>query len=410
MDLKMPKLDGDLESKDLDPRIAWVVIAIGALMVAAGIGLFAFQALRTSGNEGAFEQGRAVMEQVQGAVHTYNRMLADPELQAMAAQAVDSPVHMEALQKYITGRPIGVREVELLPGDPMAFRPDEYGAHGYVLLDMMLASRTGGPAPVQVLSTPEGRELVALAPVRDGDEVIAHVLVRANAGQVLERFAVDEPDAGYIALEQVNGRLPPTSLAAFGDPAEGQGLAARLRVPGSLLQVVIPQPATETTGAGLAVPLTGLGVILLIGGVLLKFSDHLPKVRLGRAKPAEAAEDEERLAPDPEDEPEKTPPPDDDLPPGEAKDIADIHFDPEERLRLKRLEAAPVELTPGIFRAYDVRGVVGKTIDPGVAYTLGQAVGSLAVEREAMPVMVARDGRHSGPALVEGLVDGLRSA
>lgn len=411
--LSMPKLDGGSKDMALDPRIAWVVAGLGALLLVTGLGLFALQKLQSSGNEGAFEQARELMEQLQGAVHTYHRMLADPELQAMAVQAVDSPAHMEALRKYITGRPMGVRDVELLPGDPMAFRPDTRGPHGYVLLDMMLSSRGGGVAPVQVLSTPESRELVAVAPVKDGEQVVAHVLVRADAATVLERFSVEEPDAGYIALEQVNGRQPPMSLTTVGDPAKAQGMLTRLRVPGSLLQIVMPQPSTEAVGAGWTVPLAGLGVILLLAGLLLKFSDRLPTLRLGRAKADDEAKAEagQRLKQDPDEQTIiATPPPDDDLPPGEAKDIADIHFDPEERLRLKRLEAAPVELTPGIFRAYDVRGVVGKTLDAGVAYTLGQAIGSLTVESEASPVMVARDGRHSGPALVEGLVDGLRSA
>jgi phosphomannomutase/phosphoglucomutase len=91
-------------------------------------------------------------------------------------------------------------------------------------------------------------------------------------------------------------------------------------------------------------------------------------------------------------------------------DLDKLKFDPEKRLRERRPKAPPVELTEGIFRAYDIRGIVGKTLDEGIAYKVGQAVGSLAVEQEASPVVVARDGRHSGPGLLEGLVEGLRAA
>ena len=62
------------------------------------------------------------------------------------------------------------------------------------------------------------------------------------------------------------------------------------------------------------------------------------------------------------------------------------------------LLVAPVELTPEIFRAYDIRGVVGKTLDKGIARKVGQAIGSLALEQDATPVVVGRDGRHSGPS------------
>lgn len=66
-----------------------------------------------------------------------------------------------------------------------------------------------------------------------------------------------------------------------------------------------------------------------------------------------------------------------------------------------------VELKSHIFRAYDIRGVVGESLDRGIAYQIGQAVGSLAQDSLATPVAVGRDGRHSGPDLVDGLIAGL---
>lgn len=73
-------------------------------------------------------------------------------------------------------------------------------------------------------------------------------------------------------------------------------------------------------------------------------------------------------------------------------------------------QAGGVALSSEIFRAYDIRGVVGKTLDQGVAFMIGQAVGSLAVDSLAGPLIVGRDGRHSGPDLVDGLVEGISSS
>jgi phosphomannomutase/phosphoglucomutase len=73
-------------------------------------------------------------------------------------------------------------------------------------------------------------------------------------------------------------------------------------------------------------------------------------------------------------------------------------------------KAAPVAIDRGIFRAYDIRGVVGKTLDAGVASLIGQAVGSLMAERNLREIVVGRDGRASGPALSAALIDGLRRA
>jgi phosphomannomutase/phosphoglucomutase len=63
-----------------------------------------------------------------------------------------------------------------------------------------------------------------------------------------------------------------------------------------------------------------------------------------------------------------------------------------------------------IFRAYDIRGVVGKTLDAGVAELIGHAIGSLMREQDLADIVVGRDGRLSGPTMVEGLVTGLRKA
>jgi len=60
-----------------------------------------------------------------------------------------------------------------------------------------------------------------------------------------------------------------------------------------------------------------------------------------------------------------------------------------------------------IFRAYDIRGIVGDSLTPEIAIQLGQAIGSEAAARQQSTVIVARDGRLSGPALKEALITGL---
>lgn len=62
-----------------------------------------------------------------------------------------------------------------------------------------------------------------------------------------------------------------------------------------------------------------------------------------------------------------------------------------------------------IFRAYDIRGIVGETLTPKVVTQIGQAIGSEAIAHEQTQVVVARDGRLSGPDLVQYLINGLQS-
>src|SRR5471030_2458648 len=73
-------------------------------------------------------------------------------------------------------------------------------------------------------------------------------------------------------------------------------------------------------------------------------------------------------------------------------------------------QSPQVPVTQSIFKAYDIRGIVGKTVDAGVARKIGRAFGSEIRKQGGDSVVVARDGRLSGPELVGALADGLREA
>ena len=68
-----------------------------------------------------------------------------------------------------------------------------------------------------------------------------------------------------------------------------------------------------------------------------------------------------------------------------------------------------MKVAASIFKAYDIRGIVGETIDATFAEHLGRAFGSEAIAAGEKAVAVGRDGRLSGPALVAALARGLAS-
>ncbi|CAE6725597.1 phosphomannomutase/phosphoglucomutase [Paraburkholderia sediminicola] len=67
-------------------------------------------------------------------------------------------------------------------------------------------------------------------------------------------------------------------------------------------------------------------------------------------------------------------------------------------------------ISKSIFKAYDIRGVIGKTLDADAARSIGLAFGSEVRAQGGDAVVVARDGRLSGPELIQALSDGLRAA
>ncbi len=69
-----------------------------------------------------------------------------------------------------------------------------------------------------------------------------------------------------------------------------------------------------------------------------------------------------------------------------------------------------MQLSPSIFKAYDIRGIVPSTLDEEVAQALGRAFGAAALREGQSTVAVGRDGRLSGPSLSAALVRGLTAA
>jgi phosphomannomutase / phosphoglucomutase len=63
-----------------------------------------------------------------------------------------------------------------------------------------------------------------------------------------------------------------------------------------------------------------------------------------------------------------------------------------------------------IFKAYDIRGIVGNTLTPAIAEALGQALGSEALARKQEAIAIGRDGRLSGPELSQALARGIRKS
>ena len=63
-----------------------------------------------------------------------------------------------------------------------------------------------------------------------------------------------------------------------------------------------------------------------------------------------------------------------------------------------------------IFKAYDIRGVVGKELDNEIMYSIGIVFGQQALQKKIKRCVIGRDGRKSGKVFCKYLSDGLRVA
>ena len=63
-----------------------------------------------------------------------------------------------------------------------------------------------------------------------------------------------------------------------------------------------------------------------------------------------------------------------------------------------------------IFKAYDIRGIVGKSLTDDIVEAIGHALGSEAIARQQHSIAIGRDGRLSGPAFAKALARGIQKS
>jgi phosphomannomutase/phosphoglucomutase len=80
---------------------------------------------------------------------------------------------------------------------------------------------------------------------------------------------------------------------------------------------------------------------------------------------------------------------------------------PDKFTEIERDEDNSVELDAKIFKAYDIRGIVGQTLNEQIMMVIGQAIGSEAKDQGQTRLVVGRDGRLSSDSLAKALIDGI---
>jgi len=403
----------DLQKLHLERLNPLMLIASGTvLLLVLAVLLFAGGSSQQE-NEATLKRAKQTMGQVGGVIQSLRRTLEDQQVQELALIAAADSGKLSNLQQYVGGRIPDLIELNLYGTDLDSLRAADLEPFGYAVLDMLLTASESGIAPAQIHGKGEGAYLSMAVRVGDEASPAAYMLAKVNPGILTTAFEASLPDPGAFALEQHNGRFKPATISKLATVPSSSERIVWIRIPASLFRIGVVQGVGATKSMGVFRLLFFIaGLVLLSFGLMLKFRPYQP--------PEELEEDPVQIAPSPKsanrsdgpDSPMPQQPDGVDLDDGlGAIELPDLGFSLEKMpVPHKKHVLPPVELVESIFRAYDIRGIVGETLDAEVAYQVGQVVGSLALEQDAGPVVVARDGRDSGPDLVEGMIAGIASA
>ncbi|UGB45536.1 phosphomannomutase/phosphoglucomutase [Frateuria edaphi] len=258
-----------------------------------------------------------------------------------------------------------------------------YREFGYAKAAQLMGAQADDSLPMQTVSEKGVRRLSLVQPLGPAQRPQAWIWVELPFTPLQRRFESIAPGGGRIDLRQGDDRGELSLLSRGASSAEAEDEATP--VPGSAFSVRAALPAAFIL-LPRAWPLAALLALLGIGGGLYLFWLR------GRLAPRQEVQPKEMM----------------------VSDVVPAKHEPAPPVvrpgAMPPAESPADAVDPSIFRAYDVRGVVGKTLTARVARLLGQSIGTLMREKGLSEIVVGRDGRLSGPELAGALSDGLREA
>lgn len=407
----------------LSTGLGVLLLLLGLLFTGQGYSSWRVEQREQSLAASAHAAAGAIAELVAGRQASLERAAGDPGfLQAfregLAEQDLSEPERRlkAALPELLSHR--------VLPAPALKSIATDLGEFGYARTEMLLESeRRLKAAEAQVHKAPDSEELrlVLTQPVIDEQRMIGHVLAEYALAPVLIAADAHRNGAGGLDLIQGDVQRAPRKLSSLGTSTVGFG-GSQVNIPGSRLRLAygVPEPFVLF---GPSSPLVGMSsglALTLLGVAFVAFRARLESLLQRRDKGGsaptlrEALDAEAADAQDKAGRKGKSKDKDKETAKAAALGLSETAQETADQAAVpppppKPSRSASQALSRSIFRAYDIRGVVGQTLTADVAHLLGQAIGSEIRERGLREVVVGRDGRLSGPQLASALIEGLRS-
>jgi len=379
-------------------------LAVATLLLAFGV-FFGWQAWLVSREQSGIDEADqvrattiiAIEAEIKQTVQRVQAALgAEPVLAALAQGGEQSrQAAAEALKQELPD----LRDIEFYTPGLDEVLAGDLAQFGYAKAQMLMQAQAhAAPAPAQMrFEKGKGQRLVLAMPVRKNDAIVAFAIVYMPFDAVLHAFRTARVSDARLDLRQGDGRGDLMIASTGGGGGNSIGDLGKA-IPGSALRIGKGEPEYFIVGPHTLSTLIPLSLLCFVGGWLAIWLRRvgLSGVMTTLRRTPKSTTPEITLA-----EALKQTPAVTSAAPNPAAAARPA--------RPKRDVEAPVSIDRSIFRAYDIRGVVGETLTSGVARLIGRAVGSEARDRGLKEIVIGRDGRLSGPDMVAALIQGLRS-
>lgn len=363
-------------------ELLWSSLTLVAMLLTLFFAFIAYQNLITQQiNSNLNHTAQSVAEQVHNKLKTVNQTAADIVKHNPNNSDIDDLIKQQvpqALRVLRVTEPIN----EIIP-------ETEFPAINYATLDMLKQT-----SEQQQEQLPEihlyGQKNQYLNYVLIQQPEQAYVVISYPVEQLVNYGAI-HVNKGEVKLVQKSGRWSTVILKRWGTQAASESaIENEIHIAGSNFYVMY---STPQVAAGLF-KLSLLGsIIATFAGIVLTVALYFKRrqriLEMNSKKEQQVKKKNNHYVPR--------------VSATDSKDSIDQAGEQKQMTHKKRPD-------PSIFKAYDIRGIVDETLTRDAVFQIGQAIGSENINRGQKTLVVARDGRLSGPDLLDALIKGVISS
>ncbi len=383
-------------TSDLTTTVLWTVLLIASIILAVLFTMTLINDIKERRIRSALvNQTSKINQQVSKNFKTIN---------AQVYQAIDEALgthskNQQNLINFIKQRIPQNLRVMISDTELTLVEPQEFPAINYATLDMLKKTKSQNKNPIAEIHL-FGQQDQYLNYIHIIDNAAnRYLIISLPANEILKGLTSPNLNQGHIQLTQNAGKFSLVQLQSWGKKIEDSDIiTVTEQIPDSYFRLQYSYKPPFYLLRGMT---TSSAIIGILSSVLLFVATMMSVINKMRHVRKKNLEKSAYVHVGPSEGP---------------KNIEDTIKQFSEKEVSNQQENTPkdmketIQLDKTIFRAYDIRGIVDEALTEDSVRLIGQAIGTENLKRGRDNIVVARDGRLSGPKLLEALVEGINAS
>lgn len=384
-------------TSDLTTTVLWTVLLITSIVMTALFTMTLINDLNErSIRSSLIKETKTIKQQVSQNFTAINTQVSQAISEALKTPNITNQNLISAIKK---GVPQNLR-VMVSEQDLTLIDPQEFPLINYATLDMLKKTKAENKNPIaEIHLFGQQDQYLNYIHILD-NESNRYLIISLPANEVFKGLINPNLNQGHIQLTQNAGKFSLVQLKSWGQKLKDNDLIRFTEaIPESYFKIQYSYKPPFYLLRGMTTTSAVIGILSSVLLFVATMMSIINKIKLVRQKNLEKSE---YVHVGPSDGP---------------KNIEDTikQFSEKENNNQQSEDTSKdmnetITLDKTIFRAYDIRGIVDEALTEDAVRLIGQAIGTENLKRGRDSIVVARDGRLSGPKLLEALVEGITAS